>query len=352
MTPPPNERIKIMTKIVETKVSDWKKPESGSAIEVANGVFLQTLEQTQMCKYYGIPGVLPKVDAAHHTSVVKTVMEATTNNPVKFLIEEETNHVISPIDPRSEWISDDQFSTMYQKTTGLGYAPELISSKWGDSAFKVRFENGADVLGDIIHKEMIFERLPQGGVVTSMALLRQICTNGAVIPEKETSELSRRRPFEEEEIQQYIAASSQFDLDAYLRGKWFKDGEPVEASVGDFYGMRSLLMKATDKETADISYPTAPIVDFYKAQGVELAKINNNLRNRIPSGLSYYDCFNILTHGMKQATHRSFELDSEVAGWGFGKHIKGLRQTEIAVRGKPQFDPAEIRRLRGDRIAA
>lgn len=346
-----------MTKILETKVSDWKKPEQGPGVIVADGYILNTVGQTDMCKFYGLPGVLPKVDAAHNTRVVVDVMQATTNEPVKFLVDDEKNEIISPIDPRSNFITDEQFDTMKNEFLSRGFdikeAPTYHKVKWGDAWFEAPFEGDSSVMGDAIRKTIQIQRMPQGGCHLSMGIIRQICTNGAVVKEKEYSHLSRTMPFTQDHIENYIKVIGGMDLQQYLMSKWFVDGKPIEASVGDYYGMRSTLLKATDKETADISFPTEPIVDFYKSQNIEIGEINNNLRNRIPSGLSYYDCFNILTHGMKQVPTRTLEHEIEIAGWGFGRRLRQLAQTqELAFTGKPRFDQDQLRLLRGDRRVA
>lgn len=343
-------------RVIDSDVASWAQPETGSSLllkdedlVVAPGV------QKDMCKFYGIPGCLPDVDAKHHTHVVKDVMMATTNEKVQFLVEEGKRDVVSVIDPKSTFITDDEYGKMLEHFGQAGMNMEEFKSGPGGISNHVMMENqDANILGDIIKKRMILERLPQGGVYLSAGLMRMICTNGATVKEKELSAIRRNGIFDKESLDGFIKAIGAFDLDAYLKSKWFVDGKPVEASVADYYGMRSTLAKFTDPEVASSFFPTEPITDFYKSQGIELSSLNNNLRNKIPSGLSYYDVFNILTNGIKQVKNHSVETDIEVAKWGFGSRILGIRQIEQGLKftGKPTFLADEVRRLKGDKIAA
>ena len=335
------------TKIIITDVKNWNQ--TGASIVTGEGLVLGTAQQKDVAKFFKVPATLLSVDANHGTSTFTTVLRTIPETKKVKLLVDASDEVVSVIDPKSTFITDEQYEETIDKIARMGFEAKEESR---GPVRKTRFDivdSHDSFLGDAFKRRLMVERCLNGGMFMSLDLLRLACTNGMLVPDNQFKHLARNKAFDDGILQTFVTDLASLSLDDYLTQLWQKDGQFVQASVSDFLGMKRTLATITDKEVADQYFPEDPIDAHYSAQNIDLTRINDRLRSRMPSGLSYYDCFNILTHGVKQATDYTLEDEIKVANWAKPSRLLQLKQSDISFHGVPLFDERVIQVLKGDR---
>lgn len=337
-----------MTQVINLNPRNWKKVDNQIVAEDNRIVELEV--QKQLLDFYGVPGTLLNVDKKYGTN---TVLEVLRNVPkideMQVLTDEDK--IVSVIDPKSKFISDDDFNKMCEKLNEAKLnAVEVKNSKGTrQMSYELEATDDDNFIGDLFKRKVLVERKNTGGVYMSLDLLRLACTNGMLVNDKQFYKFSRVNPFEDAAMKAYMSDMHAMSLKDYLNSLWYKDGELIGASVADFIGMKKTLEQITDSDVADMYFPMDPILNHYGSQGIDVESINNNLRSRMPSGLSYYDVYNILTNGVKQAVDITLEDRIKVAAWTTPSRIRQVKQSAVHFEGRPHFDMNLVESLKGDK---
>lgn len=326
-----------------TKTKDWKK--AGDAIyETPEGVRFTDGPLKKVCEYYGIPSTLLNVDKKFGTDTLGQV--AVVHAPtIKYVLTEEGD--VQVLDPRSVLMEEKEFTEALSIASELsGIEPKLATPNY--AKFELPALDSDDFMGDIFKRSFSIERLPQGGVSLATNLLRLICTNGMTIPDSQYKSLIRSAKLDKTVVGAFWDAVNNFDVDGYFKALFFRDGVPVIASVADYFGMHDTLSRLTeDPDFADLLFPKDPIKDFYSDQNIDLSKMARTSLNRLPSGIAYYQCFNILTNGAKQA-ERNLENELKVADWCRPSRLNQIKASDLVFKGMPHFGMETIKSRMGD----
>lgn len=341
-----------MSELVKMSPRNWKV-QDGHLVGEDNLEITQSLK-SDLCKLYSVPATLLNVDKKFGTNTFLDVFKHNDSaSDLQALVSD--NKILSFIDPKSKFIDDSAFESMLSQLSSVG--ENTITKDLDDGATKIGtielpIVNSDSCFKDVFKRRISLERKKTGGTFLSMDLLRLACTNGMLVADKQFYMLSRQVPFSSEQLASFSSDIYALDLQQYLERLWTKDGEPVQASVADFFDMKHCLQNATDAEVADMYFPTEPIIGCYESQGIDVSAINNSLRTKLPAGISYYQCFNILTNGIKQAGDISLSDRIALAKFSSPKKISQLKNSDIHYDYAPKFDSKVIETLMGDKIAS
>lgn len=334
-------------KIINTDVRGWKH-EQGQYI-TGEGLVLSKKQVKEQCEYSAVPTTLVNIDERLGLDVALQVLRATSTGIERLLVTDDEKQVLSVLDPRSRFTPDDEFHSLIENIKNKGYEDVKIANTGG--SIRATFETPANdtdsVLGDIFRRRVVVERMAQGGVYCTAALLRLACTNGMLVADAQYRDLFRKEVNEEKVISNFQAVS-QLNTTEYFQKMFSNDGKWFEASVADYMGMRQTLINICGKEIADSYFPTAPIFEHYSSQNIQVDKIARPVQAKLPAGVTYFDTFNILTNGIKRAEDITLKEEIEVGRWARPSYLKQLREADIAFHGRPKFPEAVIQRLKGD----
>lgn len=331
--------------IITTDVHTWKREDRG--FQTAEGLKVSAVNLKKICEYNKIPATLVQVDSKYGTNTVLDVFKSADVKP-QFAVED--NEIVSVLDPKSKFCDDTSFSQLTEIVSQVTECDfkEVNAGLQKKAVFQMKDLDTDNFLTDVFKKSASITRLPQGGVYFSTGLLRLACTNGCVVEDSQYKVLNRQSKIDEVMVKNFIDSVSNFNINAYFNSLFFKNGEPVMASVADFMGMSDLLKSLTDEDIASVYYPHAPIEEFYANQGIQLDKLSRTMLGRLPSGMSYYNAFNILTNGAKAAESLSLEDEIRIASWSKPSKLNSIKSTDIQFKGMPHFDDEFTHRLMGD----
>lgn len=354
-----------MLKVIEAPVQNWTQNEAGKRV-TGGGYELNDNVLKRMCQWNKVPTDLLNVDAKHHTDITKQVLGLTFGDKAPSLVVDgETNKVLSYVNPKSQWIPDEVFIDMDLNRMLLdsGHEFEEEDKAYGAGRKKTfTFLSKDDdpnytFMGDVFKKQLIVERLDEGGLLVTFGILRLVCTNGSTANEKMFRKIFHQIRLGDDALRTYIpqfaAQIADLSLSHHLHDLWTdRQGNMLKASVQDYMGMRNTLKAITDEENAELLFPMDPIYNHYDAQGIDIKKLTYSQRDMIPSGVNYYDSFNFLTHGIKA---KDGELDLgekiKVAAWSRPSRLNKIKNSSIDYKGEPFFSEAQIHFQSGDRIA-
>ena len=279
-----------------TRISDWKQVGS-TEYQMEDGTLVGVRQLTDYCKYYDVPATLLRVDNKFSTNTFQQIASKTTSE-VEFLRNGEK---VQFLDPKSKYLSDERFELLVEQTKRhTGIEPTIKKSGLDVVAeFTSPLVHEDEFLGDAFSKSFRLERLPQGGLDLATTILRLVCTNGMTLPDKQYHTLSRKAEMPAELMTSFYDSVSNLNVGNYFKSLFTNNGEQIQASVSDYMGMATTLSQINIDGDPEIFFPLTGIQDFYKAQGIDITSISKPLLSRLPSGLLYYQCFNILTHAAK-----------------------------------------------------
>lgn len=303
-----------------------------------------------LCKYHKLPTTLLGIDAKYGLNTTLELLQKQVKD-IDVLVD-DNGKALSVLDPKSTFVTDEEFDEKVEDLKLLCDFEKddtrlVGAEKKVTLSFPIAKENDS-FIGDLFQKRLDIVRLPQGGVAMNLGLLRLICTNGCMTMDKEYNHMSRRGMFSIEGLQQFANLLGGVNLQTYFENLWTKDGEMLEASVSDFLGMKRTLTQITDKDIADYYFNAEPIEDHYLQQNVDIYKVNDKLRSRMPSGMTYYDAFNVLTNAVKQAPDSTLQDRIQVASWAKPSRLLQLKQSAISYHGRPYYSEQRIAHLKGD----
>lgn len=299
-------------------------------------------------KFYGIPAALHNVDKKFNTSTFRTVLEAAAPT-LDVLVSDSSVQVL---DPRSTFLNDDEFNQVIELAESIsGTTATRSTNKFQKSAtIKLQEKDSDSFLGDVFSRSWTITRRAEGGLSFSTDLLRQICSNGAIVKEKEFYTLLRRPDHANRSMLSVFATTADnLNVSDYLTSIFNREGSPVQASMADIYSMQDTLTKITgNKDLASVLYPTSVMEMFYESQGIDCKSLARKYLDYLPSGFTYWQAFCALTNGAK-CSDGSIDSKIEVASYCSPQRIKNLKATrELHFEGMPVFSNAEIRLRMGD----
>lgn len=332
--------------VITSNPANWKRVLNGYELE--SGVVLNDALVGEALPYYKVPASTMAIDRMFEMTIVKDCLSKVTNQVQVVFSEGE---VVTVKNPKAAIVQEDVFKAGVERAGAkVGMKPFFREAGFAFSAeFDFPEAKTDNMLGDLYRRRMRITRNPEGGVTTSSEFVRLVCSNGCVVSDRSY----RHESYDgvnEERIEGIFALMSGLSLDAFLTDKFTRGGEFFPASVANFFDMKKLLAKVTTKEHADECYPEAPIREHYLKGGVEIDKINRNLLHALPSGLSYYDCFNILTHGIKFAEQLTLNDKVAVGNFVSASKIDQIKKTTLHVSGEPVYPKGLVARLKGDRV--
>lgn len=325
---------------------EWKRADGG--YQTPEGLLMTDKELKDVCGFYKIPATLINVDNTFKTQTLLDVVRVAA--PKVQIIEQDG--MIQVLDPKSNFVSDEEFNLIIeqaQEKTGLEFTVD--DKRKGIArriSFKTKPTDTDSFVGDVFEKSIAIERLPQGGINLSTALLRLVCTNGMILPDAQYKSLIRSGLVDAPVLTAFSDAVKNFNVDEYFKNLFFKNGEALHASVSDYLGMKQTLKGITDgDDLAEILFPMDGIKQFYEAQGISLDGLSRATLNKLPSGLRYYEAFNILTHGAKSAD-KTLENEIRVASWCRPSYLSQIKNSDVVFKGMPHFDSLAIKERMGD----
>lgn len=339
----------MKVKVIESDFSQWTKKNSDLITE--GGIKFEASKRKTLCAAYSVPATLIGIDNKYKTDTLTEVLNLVIKDPVKLLINEDNNDVLSVINPNSVFIDDNTFDSFIQDTEkAVGIKAIVSTNTAGEkfATFPIEIEDKDNFFGDVYQKRIILTRLNCGGLALDTSMLRLICTNGAMVADKQFRSVSRKAVFSDAEVRKYTSDLLALKIADYMKSLWTYKGELIQASVADFMEMNTFLSKNVDPDTADLFLPTAPIEKFYEDQQIDLSTLPLSLKSKLPSGLDFYSCYNILTNGIKKAGVLERQQEIAMADLARPSRIHQISQTNIMVKGKPQFDQKKVKELMGD----
>ena len=352
-----------MIRAIQSPVTGWKKTDDGTAFMTGEGYRLEDNVLNRICQYNRVPTKLIEVDRKHGTNLTQEVLGLVMGSKVPTItVDDQNGQVYSTIDPRREWVPDEIFLDMDLNnmllSSGIEAECEDKASRANRKKTFTFISNNDDpqyqFMGDTFKKQLIVERLEEGGLLVTFGTLRLICTNGAVANDKAFRKTFKSIEIGGSDVRNWVQLLGQkileLPLSGYFHELWTDNqGEMLKASVQDYMGMKNTLKKITDGDVADLLFPMAPIEQHYEAQGIDVHKLDWAQRSSIPSGVTYYDSFNFLTNGVKAKEDLELSEKIDVAKWTVPSKLKKVKNNTIAYKGMPYFSPEQIHRLAGDR---
>lgn len=335
--------------VVTTRVKDWSENKDGFV--TGEGLQIDKDQSQKLLSYYQIPGTLLNVDKNFKTDTALQVLKSVPNaSVVNLLVDTDAQRLLSVQDPRSNFFNDEEFGNYISDLEGKGMQFKKDSHPNGSftAIIELPVKDSDNFVGDLFQKKVILERLPEGGMHVAFGLLRQACTNGMLTRDKEFNMLSRKKLAAETVVASIADSVLSLNLNEYFENLWKKDGEFFQASVEDFYQMKRCLASKTSENIASVYYQVEPIEQHYASQGIELKNINGKLRSRMPAGLSYYNCFQILTNAAKNIENPTLEDKIDIAKFAAPSKIKQLKDSDIKFQGQPKFEEHLVEELMGD----
>lgn len=319
--------------------------------KTAEGLELSDQQVREICKYFSVPETLVNVDNKFGTTTALDVLNKTKFTEGMEVIM-EGDKIISVLDPKSKFVTDLNFDTLISKVCDMGL--DISNTKVNGAQKRVTFdlkETATDsFMDDVFKRQIHIDRLSEGGIRINSAFLRLACTNGMLVPDSTMMKLIRSGKVNDDQLSHWLGDMGALDVETWFKKKLFIDGAPVDASVADYMGMRGTLRDLTDDEVADFYFPVYNIADFYGRQDIDITKTPRDILKNLRSGLSYYDCYNILTHGVKQAEELTLQNEIDIARWVKPTTLR-YNHTMLGrnIQGMPHFDHHMIQILKGDK---
>lgn len=307
-----------------------------------DGLSLSKTQVKNLGKFYGIPEALHNVDKKFGTSTFNEVLCAATPT-IEVLVE---NNQVQVLDPKSRFMDDTEFLSLIDSS---GFQPEIKSEGFQKTAtVKLDAKDSDSFLKDAFSRRWHITRRAEGGVSFSTEIVRLACTNGLTIPDKQFSGFIRNAKVDTAYISGFNDSAEAFDVDAYLKGMFTVNGEPVSCSVSDMLEMHKCLSDLTQDDVADMLFPIPTIEAFYANQNIDISKLSRKFLEKLPSGLTYYECLNILTNGAKSMVEPTIDNQIKVARFCTPKRMSALKDVDLVFQGAPRFNKEQIHSWMGD----
>lgn len=295
---------------------------------------------SDLCKYYSIPQTLLNVDNKFGTSTFKDVLQAATEK-ISFVVSDNGYHAL---DPKSIFVNDKTFDSLKSIISKSDNVQEMSRGLEKKIIFDISVDEDSYV-DDVYRKRVSITRLPQGGLYTSTELLRLACTNGNMVADSKYSKLLRTLGNAEQTVKSIIDQATEFDVASYLKSIFEVNGKPLMCSYGDMNEMSRFI---TSFELGDTPYPLDDIIRVYLEQGIEVEKLSQKNQCKLPTGFSYYEAVNVLTHAAKTLVPATTENHVKLASYFSPRRMRGLQDSSVVFQQSPEFSHEFKHKLMGD----
>lgn len=298
--------------------------------------------------FYGIPMALKNVDKKFKTDVLRQVIEAAA--PTVNVLVDGGN--VQVLDPKSVFLEDDKFDELVGIAQEVSGTDAIVTTNGFQKQAKIVLPAiDTDLfVGDAFSRNWEITRRAEGGISFTTGIVRLACTNGMVVPEKQFSSFIRNAVADRVFILGFHDIASGFSVNEYLKNTFTHNGVEVPCSLADMYEMQDCLKSLTNDDLPEILFPTKEIEDFYSNQGIEVNSLSRRYLDKLPTGFTYYQALNILTHGAKSMVEPTIDNKIKVAKFCRPSKMKSLRDVDLHWEGTPQFSESRIRSSMGDLV--
>lgn len=299
-------------------------------------------QANNICKFYGIPATLISVDKKFNTNTFIEVIQHAALE-LECLVDKDRVQVL---DPKSSYMNDEQFADVENLLKGR-YENIKKSTNGFESQLKIELPSNfnEEFVGDVFKKQMIVVRRPEGGLSYGLEIERLICTNGSMALDKSMYSTIRKPAGNEGVMADLFQGIENMSIQEYLMSLFMYQGDMVPCSVSDMSEMAATLQNITGAE--DTPYPLAKIGMVYAEQNIDINKLSRQNLAKLPTGFSYYEAFNVLTHGAKQAEN-TLQNKIEVAKFYRKSRMNALSATGVVFSKTPIFSKEYKQTLMGD----
>lgn len=298
-------------------------------------------------QFYGIPHTLHTVDKKFKTDTFREVLQAAAQE-LTLLVEDDK---IQVLDPRSRFLNDNEFDQLISLTENItGKQVKQNKNKFQRQAVVALEQTDTDsFLGDIFEKTWTITRRAEGGLSFSTDIIRQICTNGAKIQDKQFYGFIRNSTVDNAFLTSFHDTANGFSVEAYLSQLFTHNGTPVQCSLADLKEMHQCLLDLTEDNLADVLFPIEAITAFYAMQNIDVNSLPRKYLDKLPTGLTYYQAFQILTNGTKSMVEKTIDNEIKVSNFAKPKRIQNMKDVDLHWEGIPQFTSLQLQTWMGDR---
>lgn len=299
-----------------------------------DGVLIEPDTINAICAKTKIPKALINVDEREGTDFFNTLLNTRTG----YSTVVEDNKVVG-------FVKDD--STFLSKED-VKFSADLIAHKFGSEVLQRRnflyvpISDSTNILGDLYRKEIILSRNVTGGLNVGLNILRLLCTNGSEVVERSVRKHLATGINQAQLDPLYDTFSSYSIKNLIMSAMLDSSGKMIEASVADVLKFSDMLTPYSD--VTGVHAIADDVVSQYLANGVDTKKYSRRELENLPSGISYYKAYNILT-----ADARSCDL-SEQDRVTIGSYLHPKNQLVASSFKAPVFDDERISVLMGDKV--
>lgn len=299
-------------------------------------------QEGNICKFYGIPAALLNVDKRFKTHTFNDVLRSAT---LELQVLRDGDKV-QVLDPKSSFVDDEQFDEIQTMLSG-----RYESIEKADHGFESRLtivlpkDYQESFMGDVFEKQLVVSRRPEGGLSYGLQVERLICTNGSMVSDKAVFQTIRKPAGNEGVMSELFGAIENVSVNEYLQGLFMNQGEFVPCSVADMSEMSAAVVRLTGEDLSP--YPLDKIAEVYANQDIDINKLSRQNLAKLPSGFSYYEAFNVMTHAVK-AAEDTLENKIEVAKFYKHSRMKALSSTGVVFQHAPTFSTEFKHELMGD----
>jgi hypothetical protein len=307
-------------------------------------------QASELCRYHSVPETVVNIDRKYYVDTAAQVLQSVTDKLSFHKFDQPDGTVIlQPLHPKKDFATDEQLKQLEGSLKEFFPSVEIKDNKFGEKTLITQFPivDEDSYLEDVFSRRFRVVRNPEGGINFSTQLLRLACTNGQLVADRshsihfKTLNNVNITPY----VQQFVDLIEKFNLRDYLSQLFTRDGEPLPASVSDYLGMRNTLLRYVSEDVVETSFPMEKIKNFYLLQDIDLDKMNKNLTNSLPTGLTYYQAFCAMTHAIKQGENNEASID--ISRWATPSRLQ-QRGKLVQFSGTPQYTEKEIKVFMGD----
>lgn len=277
---------------------------------------------SDLSSHYRVPSALYGFQERSKVQFLEPILK--TLPDITAVLDDDEYQVRAIVHPKKEFVSDEQFQ----------HAADILS-RIDTEEFKILDIDHWRYKGNV-------ERPLQGGLLVNVALLRLACMNGATV-----SHSSYKKTFSAMPPVNYLKSLRLASPVEFLNQVF---GNDRLASVTDLEEMA----KVSSVENPLDYFPLDKVYHHYlEKANLDLKKTSKELKKFLSSGLSYFNCFNILSYVTTHYAKPSFELNRNVGSF---LSVSSLKENEIRKLSQsqitaPVFDSKAIEHLRGDKVA-
>jgi len=298
---------------------------------------------------YGIPAALHNVDKKFKTHTFRDVLMAASEGTLHCIVEDNK---IQVLDPKSAFMEDSQFDELIElteKVTGL----QVNQKKHGfqrSAVVKLKDKDSDHYLSDAFSRNWSITRRAEGGMNFSTGIVRLACGNGMMVADKQFSGFLRTA---DKVDQLYILGfhdnADAFSIESYFQNLFAPNGVELPCSVAEMMEMHKCLRDLTNDDLPNMLFPIEAVRDFYTAQDIDISNLARKYLEKLPTGLTYYQALQILTHGAKQMAEKTIANEIKVARFCAPPLMMAKQAVDLQYQGTPHFSADQLEFWMGNR---